>query len=82
MRALRSRDRWSQEWEDILDIVAPYPGKPAIDVTAEMVKQGYTPLRMFHLADDFFQSLGLPAMNAAFYNSECLPIVAANRLCR
>ena len=61
---------WSQEWEDIIDIVIPYPNKPSIDVTKEMIKQGYKPWRMFHTADDFFRSLGLPAMNAAFWNSQ------------
>lgn len=50
---------WAQQWSDIADIVSPFPNKPLIDVTEEMVKQGYTPLKMFEMGDDFFTSMGL-----------------------
>ena len=50
---------WAQQWSDIADIVSPFPNKPLIDVTNEMVKQGYTPLKMFEMGDDFFTSMGL-----------------------
>lgn len=36
---------WGQSWKNILDIVIPYPGKRRVDVTAEMLRQGYTPIR-------------------------------------
>lgn len=36
---------WGQSWKNIFDIVMPYPGKRRVDVSAEMVRQGYTPIR-------------------------------------
>lgn len=50
---------WANEWSNIADKILPFPNKPQFDVTNEMVKQGYTPLKMFEMADDFFVSMGL-----------------------
>lgn len=50
---------WAQQWSTIADIISPFPNKPLIDVTEEMVAQGYTQLKMFQLGDDFFQSMNL-----------------------
>ena len=50
---------WGQSWGNIADIVKPYPKKPSIDVTDEMVKQGWTQQKMFEKADDFFVSMGM-----------------------
>ncbi|XP_018022677.1 angiotensin-converting enzyme [Hyalella azteca] len=58
---------WAQSWSNIYDIVQPYPNKPSLDVTQFMQAQGYTPERMFRLADDFFQSLNLSAMPPQFW---------------
>ena len=30
---------WAQQWNNIYDIVEPYPGREKIDVTPEMIKQ-------------------------------------------
>ena len=33
---------WAQQWNSLQDLLMPYPDKPILDVTAEMVKQvGY-----------------------------------------
>lgn len=53
---------WAEQWHHIADIVLPFPNKPLVDVSNEMVKQGYTPLKMFQLGDDFFTSMGLKAL--------------------
>lgn len=50
---------WAQQWSDIADLVSPFPDKPLVDVSSEMVKQGYTPLKMFQMGDDFFTSMNL-----------------------
>lgn len=50
---------WAQQWSDISDLVIPYPGKPVLDVTSEMVRQGYTPEKMFEMGDDFFRSMNM-----------------------
>lgn len=36
---------WAQDWSKIIDLVAPYPEYKPIDVTDEMLRQGFTPLR-------------------------------------
>lgn len=30
---------WAQQWNNIYDLVVPFPGKESVDVTDEMVKQ-------------------------------------------
>ena len=62
---------WAQNWRNILDIVKPgLPETP--DISAEMVKQGYTPLKIFQSAEEFFTSLGMPAMNPEFWRNSML----------
>ncbi|XP_050426302.1 angiotensin-converting enzyme-like [Adelges cooleyi] len=60
---------WAQNWKNIIDLVIPYPGKRRIDVTAEMLRQGYTPLKMFQITEEFFTSLGLKAMPVEFWHN-------------
>lgn len=50
---------WGQSWEEVVDLFTPYPEKPYVDVTNEMVKQGLTPVKIFQLGDEFFTSLGM-----------------------
>jgi len=63
---------WAQQWNNIADLVKPYPDKPSIDVTEAMVKQGWTPKVMFEKADDFFQSLGLRRVPAEFWSGSMI----------
>lgn len=36
---------WAQNWRKLADLVMPFPVKPPVDVSSEMLRQGYTPLR-------------------------------------
>ncbi|XP_067620158.1 angiotensin-converting enzyme [Eurosta solidaginis] len=63
---------WAQQWSGIADIVSPFPDKPLIDVTNEMVAQGYTPLKMFQMGDEFFQSMNLTKLPQAFWDKSIL----------
>ena len=36
---------WAQNWEGIFNIVQPFPAARKLDVTLDMMIQGYTPLR-------------------------------------
>jgi len=63
---------WAQSWSNIADILKPYPNKPSINVTGEMIKQGWTPTKMFQKADDFFQSMGLDPMPEKFWTGSIL----------
>ncbi|XP_048587927.1 angiotensin-converting enzyme [Nematostella vectensis] len=59
---------WAQSWANIYDLVEPYGNQSSLDVTRNMVKQGYTELRMVQLAESFFTSIGLDPLPQSFYN--------------
>ncbi|XP_076440574.1 angiotensin-converting enzyme-like isoform X2 [Babylonia areolata] len=59
---------WSQQWTSLQDLLMPYPDKPRVDVTSQMVQQGYTARKIFEVADDFFTSLGLEPMPEEFWD--------------
>nr|UQI50242.1 angiotensin-converting enzyme [Haliclona caerulea] len=63
---------WSQSWVNIYDLVEPYQGEPSLDVTPNMVKQNYTPLKMVKLAEEFFTSIGLKALPPSFYSKSLI----------
>lgn len=53
---------WGQTWDEIADITTPFPNKKLLDVTEEMIKQGYTEQKMFEMAEEFFVSLNMSKM--------------------
>ncbi|KAH9634475.1 hypothetical protein HF086_002198 [Spodoptera exigua] len=60
-------DMWGQSWSGIVPFTLPYPGKTLVDVSPEMVQQGYTPLTIFQLAEEFFVSMNMSAMPHDFW---------------
>ncbi|PNF19925.1 hypothetical protein B7P43_G11508 [Cryptotermes secundus] len=60
---------WAQSWENIYDIVKPYPNATGVDVTKNLNDQGYNPLRMFQASDEFYKSLGLPENSMSYDES-------------
>uniref|UniRef100_A0A182LUT3 Angiotensin-converting enzyme n=1 Tax=Anopheles culicifacies TaxID=139723 RepID=A0A182LUT3_9DIPT len=58
---------WGQTWDNIADITTPFPNKKLLDVTEEMVRQGYTPVKMFEMGDEFFQSLNMTKLPPTFW---------------
>ncbi|KXJ82378.1 hypothetical protein RP20_CCG014031 [Aedes albopictus] len=60
-------DMYGQSWNNILDIVIPYPGRSFLEVTPEMIKQGYNPLVMFQIAEEFFVSMNMSALPPDFW---------------
>ncbi|XP_021068150.1 angiotensin-converting enzyme [Mus pahari] len=63
---------WAQTWSNIFDLVAPFPSAPNLDTTEAMIKQGWTPRRIFKEADNFFTSLGLLPVPPEFWNKSML----------
>ncbi|XP_075231584.1 angiotensin-converting enzyme-like [Lycorma delicatula] len=59
---------WAETWENIYNITAPYPERPLYNLTAEMIKQKFTPLRMFRMAENFYESLALSPMTGLFWD--------------
>ncbi|XP_072440825.1 angiotensin-converting enzyme 2 isoform X2 [Chiloscyllium punctatum] len=60
-------DMWGRFWGNLYPWSIPYPDQEDIDVTSEMMKQGWDPKQMFQRADTFFQSLSLQPMNSNFW---------------
>ncbi|XP_012539673.1 angiotensin-converting enzyme [Monomorium pharaonis] len=58
---------WGQSWTNLLDVTLPYPGKTYPDVTQEMRAQGYTPIDMIRVAEEFYLSLNLSALPPEFW---------------
>lgn len=65
-------DVWAQDWSKIADIAMPYTNLKNLDVTDEMLRQGFTPLRMFQMAEEFYTSLGLKPMPPEFWRYSLL----------
>jgi peptidyl-dipeptidase A len=63
---------WSQTWDNIYDIIEPYPGVSPVDVTAAMRSQGWDEIKMTKTAEGFFTSLGLPPLPDSFYKNSML----------
>lgn len=63
---------WAQSWNNIYDLMIPFPNKPNVDVTNTMVAQGYNATHMFRVAEEFFTSLGLKEMPPKFWEKSML----------
>lgn len=63
---------WAQNWQNIFDLLKPYPAAMASDITGEMRRQNWTVMRMFKTAEEFFTSLGLPKMTKKFWERSML----------
>ncbi len=58
---------WAQDWSALYPLVQPYPGVSGVDITKALKKQKYTPEKMVRSAEDFYRSLGMPALPVSFY---------------
>ncbi|NXY09069.1 ACE enzyme, partial [Pteruthius melanotis] len=63
---------WAQQWNNIYDLMIPYPEKPNLDVTSTMVQQGWNATHMFRVSEEFFTSLGLLEMPSEFWEKSML----------
>ena len=63
---------WSQQWDEIYDLVEPYPGITNLDVTAALKGRDYDAERMTRAAEGFFISLGMPALPETFWERSML----------
>lgn len=62
----------AQKWSGIMDITMPYPNKPAVNVTDAMLQKNMTVRDIFRYAEEFFTSMGLPAMPRTFWERSML----------
>uniref|UniRef100_H0W5S9 Angiotensin-converting enzyme n=1 Tax=Cavia porcellus TaxID=10141 RepID=H0W5S9_CAVPO len=65
-------DMWAQSWNNILDMVLPFPKKPLVDITHMMKRQHWRSEKMFEEADKFFTSLGMLSVPPDFWKKSML----------
>jgi hypothetical protein len=65
-------DMWGRFWNNLYQHMVPYPDKPSIDPTPELVAQNYTVEKMYATGDDFYASMGLIRVPDTFYNLSML----------
>ncbi|CAM5078619.1 unnamed protein product [Eretmochelys imbricata] len=65
-------DMWGRFWTNLYALTVPYPDKPNIDVTSEMVKKNWDATKIFKAAEDFFISVGLYEMTEGFWNNSMI----------
>ena len=58
---------WAQEWGKVYPLIQPYRNEPSLDVTAELRRKKYDPIKMVKLGEAFFTSLGLDRLPQAFW---------------
>ncbi|MEO8011396.1 MAG: M2 family metallopeptidase [Dokdonella sp.] len=58
---------WAQDWSTLYPLVQPFPGISGVNLDAALKKQKYTPEKMVRSAEDFYISLGMPALPTSFY---------------
>lgn len=63
---------WAETWENIEDIVIPYPNKQSFNITQKMQQLKITPMDMAKLAESFFVSLGFPKLHPNFWTNSIL----------
>ncbi|CAH1788647.1 unnamed protein product [Owenia fusiformis] len=62
---------WAQQWDQILDLVTPYP-YVSTDEPNILKRKGFTPLKMMRTAEEFFTSIGLDRMTRSFWEKSML----------
>lgn len=63
---------WAQQWDGVYDLLEPYPGANSLDVDAGLQKQGYDAVKMTRSAENFYKSIGFPALPATFWERAML----------
>ncbi|KAJ3159514.1 hypothetical protein HDU86_001523 [Geranomyces michiganensis] len=63
---------WSQDWGNIESILRPFPNVQAVDVTEELVKQGYDAAKMHRLSEEFYTSIGMKPITDSYWKKSLL----------
>jgi peptidyl-dipeptidase A len=58
---------WAQDWAALYPLVEPFPGVSNLDVDAALERSGMDAKAMTKRAEDFYTSLGMPALPESFY---------------
>lgn len=69
---------WGQKFE-LGDLTKPFKNAPKLDTTKELLRQGYTPRRLFETAEDFYVSINMTKMPPSFWKKSVLEKVTDGR---
>jgi peptidyl-dipeptidase A len=58
---------WAQEWNNIGDLVTPYPSEPSLDVGKALESQRWDAVKMVKQGEHFFTGLGFDPLPATFW---------------
>lgn len=58
---------WAQDWSALYPLLEPRPGASSLDVDAALERSGMDGKAMTRRAEDFYTSLGMPALPDSFY---------------
>jgi peptidyl-dipeptidase A len=63
---------WAQEWNNVYDLVTPYPREPALDIDKRMVATHWDAKKMVQTGEHFFTSLGFDPLPKTFWERSML----------
>ncbi len=58
---------WAQEWNNIFDLVVPFPSEPSLDVSKRLKSENWDALKMVRQGEHFFTALGFDALPKTFW---------------
>jgi peptidyl-dipeptidase A len=58
---------WAQEWNNIADLVTPYPNESSLDVTKALESQHWDAVKMVRQGERFFTGLGFDPLPKTFW---------------
>jgi peptidyl-dipeptidase A len=58
---------WAQEWNNIYDLVVPYPREPSLDVGKKLASASWDARKMVRQGEHFFTALGFDPLPATFW---------------
>ncbi|HUG98883.1 MAG TPA: M2 family metallopeptidase [Gammaproteobacteria bacterium] len=63
---------WAQQWGTLYDLVEPVPGVAQFDVGNALEEKKWDEVKMARVAENFFVSLGMPALPDSFWERSLL----------
>jgi peptidyl-dipeptidase A len=63
---------WAQDWSALYDLLQPFPGASNLNVDKSLVTQKYDAPKIVHRAEDFYRSIGFPALPESLYSKSQL----------
>jgi peptidyl-dipeptidase A len=63
---------WAQQWDNIYDLLEPYPGQGSLDVDKKLKEKNFDSVKMVKTGEAFFTSLGLDPLPKTFWERSLL----------